>query len=462
MPADVLNAVLARIDSDLDASLERLFTLLRIPSISTDSKYNADCERAAEFLKADLETLGFKARLQPGCGHPIVVGHRPKQGAPHFLFYGHYDVQPVDPLSLWHSPPFEPRLEEVSKGRKVVRARGACDDKGQVMTFLDACRAWIAAGGDIPVGLTVILEGDEENRTEPVEEFLTKFKSELKAEAALVCDSGQWDRKTPAVTTMLRGLCHEEIIIRCANRDLHSGVYGGAAQNPLHVISRILGEIKGQDGKIKIPGFYDGVKPLPKKTLAAWKKLNLTERAFLGPIGLKTSQGEKGRLLLEQITSRPTCDINGIWGGYQGEGCKTVIPAEAHAKVSFRLVGDQDPRKVLAAFRKFVKARLPKDCSVEFKETRASSPVSLPEDSAMVRKAVAALTAEWKRPAVIIGSGGSVPIVTEMKKRLGIDSLLVGFGLEDDQLHSPNEKYDLSSFHHGTRSWARILQSLAE
>ncbi len=461
MHAEVLKSALNRVDMDLDASLERLFALLRIPSISTDSAFNKDCDRAAEHLKKDLDSLGFKARVQPTCGHAIVVGHRPRKGAPHFLFYGHYDVQPVDPLSLWEVPPFEPRIVEISKGRKVIKARGACDDKGQVMTFLEACRAWIAAGGDIPVGLTVILEGDEENRAEPVEEFLSKFKSELKADAALVCDSGQWDRETPAVTTMLRGMCHEEIVIRCADRDLHSGLYGGAAQNPLHVISRIVGELKGRDGKIKIPGFYNGVKPLPKKQLTAWKKLGLTEKNFLGPIGLRRSQGEKGKSIIEQITSRPTCDVNGIWGGYQGEGCKTVIPSEAHAKVSFRLVGSQDPVKVLAAFRKFVQQRVPKDCTVEFKERRLSSPVSLPGDSALVRKAVEALTAEWKKQAVVIGSGGSVPIVTEIKKRLGLDSLLVGFGLDDDRLHSPNEKYDVSSFHHGTRSWVRILQALA-
>ena len=329
------------------------------------------------------------------------------------------------------------------------------------MTFLEACRAWLKVSGDIPVGLTVILEGDEENRSEPVNEFLAKFKSELKADAALVCDSGQWDRETPAVTTMLRGMFHEEIVVRCANRDLHSGLYGGAAQNPAHVIAHIIADLKGRDGKIKIPGFYKGVKPLPKKQLAEWKKLKLTEKDFLGPIGLKKSQGEKAYSLIEHITSRPTCDVNGIWCGYQGEGCKTVIAAEAHAKVSFRLVGEQNTEWLQKAFRKFVRERVPKDCSVEFLETRGGEPVSLPTDSPMVQKACKALAEEWGRKTVVMGSGGSVPVVTEIKNRLGIDSLLVGFGLEDDCLHSPNEKYDLSSFHHGTRSWARILQALA-
>ncbi len=460
-----LPPVLKRLDAGLDASLQRLFGFLEIPSISTDPAWAADCARAADWLVKELTSLGFEASSRPTPGHPVVVAHRPKPGAPHVLFYGHYDVQPVDPLDQWETPPFEPKLKEIGKGRKAIIARGACDDKGQVMTFIEACRAFIAETGDLPVGVTMLIEGEEENGSLNLPAFVKANAKELSkqhgASIALVCDTGMWDAKTPAITTSLRGLLYEEIIIRAADRDLHSGLFGGAAQNPIHILSRICASLHKKNGAIAVPGFYEGVKNLPKAIKAELAALNLTEKEFLGTVGLKHSAGEKGRMLIEQISTRPTCDVNGIWGGYTGKGTKTVIAGEARAKVSFRLVGDQDPAKIQQAFRAFVKAQVPVDCSVEFIAYKGSRAIQLPFDMAALTKARAALKAEWGKTAVTIGSGGSIPIVGDFKRLLGLDTLLVGFGLDDDRVHSPNEKYDLSSFHKGQRSWARIMAALA-
>jgi acetylornithine deacetylase/succinyl-diaminopimelate desuccinylase-like protein len=455
-----LPAVLSRLDADLEGSLARLSSWLEIPSISTDSAYAAESRRAAEWLRVDLESLGFKASLRETPGHPVVVAHRPKPGAPHVLFYGHYDVQPVDPLNLWDTEPFKPVVKEIAPGRKVIVARGACDDKGQVMTFVEALRATLAETGDLPVGVTILVEGEEESGSVNLPAFVRENAEELKADFALVCDTGMWDRETPAITASLRGMVYQEVTITCADRDLHSGLFGGAAANPVHVLSRIVAALHDETGRIMIPGFYDGVlEPSPEQK-AEWQALDLTEEEFLGQIGLKHSIGEKGRLLIEQIQSRPTCDVNGIWGGYTGEGSKTVIAAKASAKISFRLVGKQDPDKIAAAFHAFVRERLPADATAEFIGHSGSPAIVVPADLPALTKARAALTEEWGRKAVTIGSGGSVPVVGDFKRLLGMDTLLVGFGLDDDRVHSPNEKYDLSSFHKGQRSWARILQAL--
>ena len=456
-----LDDVLATIDADLDSSVERLFELLRIPSISTDSAYAEACVRAAEHVRADLESLGFDATVRPTAGHPVVIGHAPKPGAKHVLFYGHYDVQPVDPLSLWETPPFEPRLAEPEPGRTVIVARGACDDKGQVMTFIEALRAWKSVAGDFPVGVTVMIEGEEEIGSTHLPAFVEANAAELKGDVALVCDTGMWDRETPAITASLRGLLYEEIIVRCADRDLHSGLFGGAAANPIHVLSRICAALHDDSGRVTIPQFYDGVAEPSNAQKAEWADLNLTEKEFLGQVGLRRSVGERGRLLIEQIQSRPTCDVNGIWGGYTGEGTKTVIAGEARAKVSCRLVGAQDPETISAHLHAFVQGMIPDDCSVEFITYKGSRAIALPYDGAALSKARGALAAEWPKPPVTIGSGGSIPIVGDFKRLLGMDSLLVGFGLDDDRVHSPNEKYELSSFHKGARSWARILGALA-
>ncbi|WP_349368400.1 M20/M25/M40 family metallo-hydrolase [Salinarimonas sp.] len=464
MPSPHLLEILAHIDSNLDASLERLFTWLAIPSISTDPAYAEHCVAAARFIREDLASLGVAAQVRdvPGA-HPAVVGRvEGPAGAPHALFYGHYDVQPVDPVELWESPPFTPVRKRLPDGREVIVARGACDDKGQVMTFVEACRAWKAVTGSLPIGLTFLIEGEEENGSKGLPAFVEAIRDELAADLALVCDTTQWDPQTPAVTASLRGLAYDEVIVRAADRDLHSGLFGGAAANPIHILARIVGDLHDATGRVTLEGFYDGVSEPPPEVRARWEALGLTPETLLGPIGLSQPVGERDRMIIEMIQSRPTCDVNGIVGGYTGEGTKTVIPAEASAKISFRLVGDQDPEAVSAALERHVAARVPADCSYEIVRHKGSRAISLSYDMPALAKAEAALAAEWPNAPVIIGSGGSIPIVGDFKRTLGLDSLLVGFGLDDDRVHSPNEKYDLTSFHKGIRSWARILAELAE
>jgi acetylornithine deacetylase/succinyl-diaminopimelate desuccinylase-like protein len=458
---DTLDAVLARIDRDLDASLERLFALLRIKSISTDPAYREQCAAAASHLANDLASIGFEADVRSTGGHPAVLAKRNGAIGPHVLFYGHYDVQPVDPLALWNHPPFEPQILALADGRRAIVARGACDDKGQVMTFVEACRAFQAVTGTLPVPITMLIEGEEECGSKNLASFVEANKNELKADLALVCDTGMWDRETPAITTSLRGLLYDEVKIKAADRDLHSGLFGGAAQNPIRVLCKILAAIHDDQGKITIPAFYDDVRDPPPKVLEQWASLNFAAERFLGQVGLSVPAGEQDRLLIEQIFSRPTCDINGIFGGYTGEGSKTVIPSEASAKVSFRLVGDQNPEKIRDSFREFARARLPRDCKAEFISHATAPAVSIDWGMAQLSAAQRALTQEWGREALLIGSGGSIPIVGDFKRLLAIDTLLIGFGLDDDRVHSPNEKYDLSSFHKGTRSWARVLAALA-
>ncbi|HEX3163553.1 MAG TPA: M20/M25/M40 family metallo-hydrolase [Pseudolabrys sp.] len=457
-----LDAVLSRIDQDIDHSVERLFALLRIASVSTDPAFKDQCRDAAEHVAADLKTIGFNATVRPTAGHPVVVGKSNGVAGPRVLFYGHYDVQPVDPLNQWKTPPFEPRIETLPDGRKIIVARGACDDKGQAMTFIEACRAFKAVTGKLPLPITMMIEGEEECGSKNLFEFVRNNAAEFKLDLALVCDTAMWDQKTPAITTSLRGLVYEDVKVTCADRDLHSGVFGGAAQNPLRLLAEILGAMWDDKGRVTIPGFYDGVKDLPPDIKADLKGLDLTPEKFLGPIGLKTPAGEQDRMLIEQITTRPTAEINGIIGGYTGEGAKTVIPGVASAKVSFRLVGTQNPEKIRDAFRAFVRARLPADCKVEFGNFGLAPPLQLSFDNPALNKAREVLGEEWGKKAVAVGAGGSIPIVADFKSVLGMDSLLVGFALDDDRVHSPNEKFDLTCYHKGIRSWARILSALAE
>ena len=456
-----LETVLDRLDANRDGALARLFALLAIPSISTDTAYAADCERAAQWLARELEHIGFEASVRPTAGRPMVVGRAKavRRDAPHVLFYGHYDVQPVDPVSLWNSDPFAPALVGEGSTARIV-GRGASDDKGQLMTFVEACRAFRETGG-LPCDVTVLFEGEEETGSPSLPAFLDANSQELSADLALVCDTGMWDPSTPAITTMLRGLVLEEVVIRGASRDLHSGMFGGAAVNPIHVLSRIIADLHGPDGRVTLPGFYDGVEELPPEVAEQWKALPFDDAEFLNDVGLSVPVGEADRGVLEKIWSRPTCDCNGILGGYTGVGSKTVLPAEASAKISFRLVGRQNPAKVVDALRAFVEARLPADCTAEFLSHGASPALQLPFSSEALTRARRALQAEWGKEPVLAGSGGSIPIVGSFKKDLKMDALMIGFSLDDDRIHSPNEKYNLTSFQKGARSWARVLHALA-
>ncbi|MEL6915125.1 MAG: M20/M25/M40 family metallo-hydrolase [Pseudomonadota bacterium] len=456
----MIDPVLSRIDADLPAATERLMELLRIPSISTDPAYGAQCDLAADWLVADLATLGFTASKRPTPGHPMVVGHLggPEE-APHVLFYGHYDVQPVDPLHLWDRDPFDPVLEDTSKGR-VIRARGASDDKGQLMTFVEACRAWKAVHGSLPCRVTMFFEGEEESGSPSLVPFMEQHAAELTADIALICDTGMFEDKTPAIITQLRGLLGEELTITGPSKDLHSGMYGGAAVNPIRVLTRILADLHDETGRITIPDFYEGVPELPGQLRGQWEALGFDAAAFLGDVGLSEPAGEAGRSPLEMLWSRPTCEVNGIWGGYTGDGFKTVLPSEAHAKVSFRLVGTQDPHAIRRNFRAMVEAALPPDCTVSWKEHGTGPASQMSIDHPAFEAARSALSAEWSVPAAYIGCGGSIPIAGHFKEVLGMDAMLVGFARDDDQIHSPNEKYDLESFHKGIRSWARILAEM--
>ncbi|MGV1790017.1 dipeptidase [Rhizobium sp. A37_96] len=458
-----LSPVLDRADQNLPSSLDNLFELLRIKSISTDPDFKAECRKAAEWLVAYLNSLGFTASVRDTPGHPMVVAHHDagSADAPHVLFYGHYDVQPVDPIELWESDPFAPAIKDMGNGRKILTGRGTSDDKGQLMTFVEAVRAYKETKGTLPVRITILFEGEEESGSPSLKPFLEANAAELKADFALVCDTGMWDGETPAISAGLRGLVGEEIVITAADRDLHSGVFGGAAANPIHILTDILAGLHDETGRVTLSGFYDGVEETPSNIKASWEKLGMTAEKFLGEVGLSIPSGEKGRSVMEQTWARPTAEVNGIWGGYTGAGFKTVIAAKASAKVSFRLVGQQNPAAIRESFRAYVRSKIPADCSVEFHEHGGSPAIQLSYDSPALTKAKTALSNEWPKPAIVIGMGGSIPIVGDFQKMLGMESLLIGFGLSDDRIHSPNEKYELRSYHKGIRSWIRVLDALA-
>ena len=457
-----LDKILDRIDDQLPQALERLKAFLRIRSISTDPAFSDDCSSAADWLVNDLNEIGFDARRHNTPGHPMVVAKSPQQNdsGRSLLFYGHYDVQPVDPLELWKRDPFDPVIEK-HKGFDALFARGAADDKGQLMTFVEACRCWKDIHGELPPNITLFFEGEEESGSPSLVPFMEDNKDLLKSDLALVCDTGMWNAETPAISTMLRGMVGEEITITGPSRDLHSGMYGGPAINPIRVLTRILGVLHDDNGSVQLPGFYEGVTELPEKLARQWESLEFSQSDFLSDVGLSVPAGEKGYSVLQQIWSRPTCEINGINGGYTGEGFKTVLPSQAVAKLSFRLVGEQDPDKISSALYQWVEERLPEDCTVSFKSKDGSPATVMPIDDPVFTQAADALETEWQKPAVFAGCGGSIPVVGYFREILGTDSLLVGFGLDDDAIHSPNEKYNLSSYHKGTRSWARILQVIS-
>jgi len=455
-------AVLARVDDQLDASTERLFEFLRIPSISTDPAYKAEVRRGADWMADAFRELGFEMQVMDTDGHPMVVGTHEGPGgdAPHLLYYGHYDVQPADPLDLWTSPPFEPVLADGPHGKRIV-ARGAVDDKGQVMTFVEAFRAWRDVHGTLPCKVTVMIEGEEETGSPSLLPFMEKNLDLLRADACVVCDTGMWSIDQPAITYSLRGLAYLEVTLRGPDQDLHSGLFGGSAINPINLLSRILGEMHDETGRVAVPGFYDDVMPLGENERRQWEALNFDENAFLGAVGLKVSGGEQGVGALERQWARPTLDVNGIWGGYTGDGAKTVIAREASAKISCRLVADQDPERILGLVEDFIRARLPEGFTASVQHHGAAPAVRVPTDSPYLDAGLKGLREVYGKDAYLIGSGGSIPAVGAIKSMLGIDSILLGFGLADDRVHSPNEKFEHVCFHNGIRSHAAVLAHMA-
>jgi acetylornithine deacetylase/succinyl-diaminopimelate desuccinylase-like protein len=455
-----LTAVLAQIDKNLPAATERLLELLRIPSVSTDPAYAEHCQSAADWLVADLERLGATVSKRETPGHPMVLGHLAGEG-PHLLFYGHYDVQPVDPIDLWDTDPFDPALQDSPEG-KVIRGRGASDDKGQLMTFVEACRAWKEVHGTLPCRITFFFEGEEESGSPSLIPFMQQNAAELSADIALICDTGLFESRVPAIITMLRGLAGLEVEITGPQRDLHSGMYGGLVRNPLHVMAGIIAGLHDENGRVTLEGFYDDVPELPDEIRAQWQALSFDHAKFLADIGLTEQGGEVERTPLEKLWSRPTCEVNGLWGGYTGDGSKTVLPSKAHAKFTFRLVGQQDPDKIIAALKSYVHSAVPSDYTVSFKGEKGAPAAQMSIAHPAFEKARKALSDEWPDAAAYVGCGGSIPIAGFFKDILNMDAMLIGFGKDDDQIHSPNEKYDLESFHKGTRSWARVLAELSK
>ena len=461
-PSPRLAAVLDRVDRNLDGSLARLCEFLRIPSVSTDPSHAGEVRRAGRWASDQLASLGFTSTLVETAGHPFVVAHHPGPGrGPRILYYGHYDMQPADPLALWRSGAFEPVIEEGPLGRRVV-ARGACDDKGQVMTFIEAFRAWTEVHGAPPVPVTVMLEGEEESGSPSLEPFLAAHREKLAASICIVSDTGMWDAETPAITTVLRGLVYDEVILRGPSHDLHSGMYGGTLANPINALVEVLGALHDRDGRVAIPGFYEGIVDPPKEVLTAWRSLPFDEREFLGSAGVSIPHGEPGRTTMERMWSRPTCDVNGIWGGYAGKGAKTVIACEAGAKFSCRLVAGMDPERIRRLLRGFIEDRLPPGITAEFHPHGVSPAIAVPVDGPLMQAARRGLRLAYGRDAAMIGTGGSIPAVGAIRRHLGIDSILAGFGLDDDRVHSPNEKFEVCCLHGGTRAHAAMLEEFAK
>jgi acetylornithine deacetylase/succinyl-diaminopimelate desuccinylase-like protein len=456
--ASVTN-VLERAASQRDRYVEELLEFLRIPSISTDSKHKADVARCAEFVAEKLRAAGAEARVFPTDGHPIVYGEirAATAKAPTVLVYGHYDVQPADPLDLWKTPPFEPRIANGN-----VYARGAADDKGQVYTHVKAVEAYREAGAPLPVNVKFLIEGEEEVSSTHLEGFLKSEKKRLACDVIVISDTDQFAPGVPAITYALRGIMYMEVRVDGPDHDLHSGMFGGSVMNPAAALAAILASLKDGGGRILIPGFYDDVVPLDDWEREMWAKLPFDEEEWRGLAGSPKLAGERGFTTLERKWARPTVEINGIYGGYQGEGAKTIIPAWAGAKVSMRLVANQTPERAAQLFERAVQDRCPPGVRVTTKRLSGGMPVLVAVDSPAVRAASRAIERGFGKAPVFVRSGGSIPVVGSFKQILGVDSLLLGWGRPDDNIHSPNEKFHLGDYQKGIETSAILLEELAK
>ncbi len=428
--------------------LAQLFELLRIPSISALSQHAADCQRAADWLVADLTRMGIKqARALPTVGgHPVVCGEWLEAGpaAPTILFYGHYDVQPVDPLNLWHSPPFEPQVRAGA-----VYARGAGDDKGQVMLALKAVESMLTAEGALPVNIKFLIEGDEESNGEPLQRFVRENAAQLAADSVLICDTGFNAPGEPALPYSVRGIAAAEVRVSGPKTDLHSGGYGGTVRNPVGALAALIAALHDERGHVRIPGFYDAVRPLTPEEQAALAT-QLTVEQWQAETGVDTPWGEPEFSLAARIGARPTCEVNGIWGGFQGEGGKTIIPAEAGAKFTMRLVADQDPEDILRRFTDYILSRAPAGVRVEVIPQQGCRAAMTPIDAPEMRAAARALAAVWGKGPVFHRGGGSLPVLATLQEALNHKPIvMLGFGLPGSNAHAPNEHFELAQFYGG-------------
>ena len=453
----MIQDVLKQIDANREASVDGLKELLTIPSVSTKPEHKDDLRRCSAWIADKLNAMGLTAQVKPTGGHPAVVAkNEHKPGRPTIFFYGHYDVQPPEPLDKWLTPPFEPTLRDGA-----IYARGAVDDKGQVWCHLQAIAAWQRNGG-VPVNLTLLIEGEEEIGSDNLEKFVRDNRDYLKADVAVISDTNQYARGLPAITYGLRGLVYTEVFITGADHDTHSGLYGGAIPNPANILCQLLGGLHDADRKVTVPGFYDDVIPLSQAERDAWAKLPFDENQFLRDLKIDAPMGEKGYSAIERSWARPTCDINGITSGYQGHGAKTIIPSTASAKVSMRLVPNQDPVKIVESFEKMLRQRCPYGVKLEVQRHSGAPPVLVPREGKAMQLATEAVRDGFGQTPTLIRSGGSIPVVGLIKSTLGIDTLLVGFGLPDDRVHSPNEKFDLDALHSGTRTAAALYGRLGQ
>ncbi len=450
--------VLARIEMEQESYLDELKEFLRIPSISTDPEYREEVLRCADFVVDRMKDAGLEARLIDNGGYPLVYGEwTGAPGKPTILFYGHYDVQPADPLELWDNPPFEPTVV----GDEII-ARGATDDKGQSFAHLKAVAAVLAERGSLPINVKFIIEGEEESGGEAIDRFVTEDGGKLLAcDAVFISDSAMYSPGQPSLIYGLKGLAYMEIRVMGPNRDLHSGSFGGAVTNPLNALSQIIAKLRDPNtGKILITGFYDDVLPLEDWERKEFANLHFDEEAYCSDLGVPRVFGEDGYSTLERVWARPTCDVNGIFGGYSGQGAKTVLPAWGGAKVSMRLVPDQDSQKIERLFADYVHEVSPPGVEVEVISHHGAPPVLVETEGPVVEAAMAAMADVWRRP-VKVREGGSIPIVSTFSSVLGVPTLLLGFGLSDDRLHSPNEKFNLSNFYGGIRAVVHMLDRMS-
>ncbi|MDB6027256.1 MAG: dipeptidase [Verrucomicrobiales bacterium] len=453
-----MEAVLDYLKNNRERFVRELCDYVRFPSVSAQPQHRTDLVKCAEWLVNHCRGIGLETTLYPTAGHPVVVAKTPRKAGkkkPHFMVYGHYDVQPPEPLELWKTPPFEPRIEGTS-----LFARGSSDNKGQNLAHLKAVEAYLKTGTELPCDLTFVIEGEEEVGSKHLAQFLQQHRKELDVESVVVSDTGMPSKKFPALTYALRGILAVEVRLDGPSRDLHSGIYGGTVDNPAMALCQLIGKLRDKNGRVAVPGFYDDVEKLSAYERKEFKRIPMSEGEYKKLMGVSKLFGEKGFTPFEQRAARPTVEINGLTSGYQGDGSKTIVPAWARAKLTFRLVPNQNPTKVRAAIFKQLKKLCPPTVRMTITAGHGGEPYIVSPTSPLAKAALKTLKEAFRREPILIREGGSIPIVTQFKKILGADTLLLGLALPDDNAHSPNEKFDLDCFEKGILMSTHLWQEL--